>query len=145
MVPTKASPEATNTGLAIGITVADVIARLTVLKPPRMGDMVSALRTACRVLNTEPWSLPAELGSLRRRLETAPYAVAGIRRGRWNNVRSLILKALELAGLRTMPRPLEQPLMPSWETLRALLADKSSRLGLSRFVSFCSVQHLPPE
>jgi hypothetical protein len=69
---TTASPEAPRIGPAIGITVADVIARLTVLKPPRMGEMVSALRTACRVLNTEPSSLPAELGSLRRRLETAP-------------------------------------------------------------------------
>ena len=47
------------TDRAVFAYVADVIARLTVLKPPRMGEMISALRTACRVLNTEPSALPA--------------------------------------------------------------------------------------
>jgi len=138
MVPKKASPEAYNTGSVDSITVADVIARLTVLKPPRMGEMISALRTACRVLNAEPSTLPAELGSLRRRLAAAAYAVAGIKRGRWNNVRCLTLKALELAGLPTMPGRSMQPLLPSWEAIKALLPDKSSQHSLSKLMSYCS-------
>src|SRR3954447_10568638 len=141
----EASPEAHRTGSAKGISVADVIARLADLKPPRGGEMVSALRTACRVLNAEPSSVSAEPSSLRRRLEVAAYGTAGIRRGRWNNVRSLTLNALKVAGLRTMPGRSSEPLTQAWKDLRASLPDVPSRHRLSRFISFCSSQQLPPE
>jgi hypothetical protein len=78
-------------------------------------------------------------------LEVAAYAAAGIRRGRWNNVRSLTLKALDVAGLRTMPGRSNQPLMPAWVTLRDRLPNVAARHGLSRFMSFCSRQGLAPE
>jgi hypothetical protein len=62
----EASPETLAAGSTNEITVADVIARLDTLKPPRRGEMVSALRTACRVLNGDPGSVSAEPRSLPR-------------------------------------------------------------------------------
>ena len=83
-------------------------------------DMRSAVRTVARLLRAEPGSIPAESASLRRRLETIAPEAHGLSRGRWNNIRSLLLKALALARPMMAGRSI-QPILPEWEILAAKL------------------------
>lgn len=139
------SPAAVSNGGIL--TLADVIARVEAqddLQPRRKRDMVSAVRTVCRLLHAEPDAVSAELRLLRKRLEAMAPAAAGIGPGRWNNIRSLTMAALKAAGIRAMPGGLHQPLLFAWKVLRARLPDKHFRCGLSRLMTFCSMQGIVP-
>src|SRR5579872_2260525 len=59
-------------------------------------DRVSAIRTAAKLLDAEPSEILLNVKLLRRRLEDASPEAAGISRSRWNNVRALLNRALEL-------------------------------------------------
>jgi hypothetical protein len=130
------------------VTVADVIARLEAdegLGSARRAEMLSALRTICRVLNANPRFVFAEPRNLRQRLNGITHAAAGMSRGRWANIRSLTLAAIMRAGIKAMPGGSRQPLAFPWEVLAARLPDRHFRLGLSRFMRFCSADQIGPE
>jgi hypothetical protein len=75
-----------------------------------------------------------------RRLETVAPQAAGLSRGRWNNIRSLIGKALALAR-PVLPGRRAPPLLPEWEVLLAPLARNraASLLALARHLSVIGV------
>ena len=106
------------------LTIGDVIAcidKRTDLEPDRRADLASALRTICRALKAEPESLVVNLRHLRKALASVSPASVGISPGRWSNVRSLALAALNMAGIRSLPGRYREPLPPAWEALRAQL------------------------
>ena len=70
--------------------------------------------------------------------------MAGVSPGRWSNAKSLTLKALKRAGLKSMAGRSREPLAPEWETLRALLPDRHFQSGLSRFMSYCTARGVDP-
>jgi hypothetical protein len=84
-------------------------------------DLHSAVRTIARLLGAEPNAIPAQPAALRRRLEVIAAEAHGLSRGRWNNVRSLCLKALALVQPVLAGRSV-QPILPEWELLAAKLA-----------------------
>src|SRR5919199_784832 len=129
-------------------TIADVISCLGAkpeLNPCRKRELCSALRTVCRALTSEPSSVPADPRFLRKRLESISAAHLGVGPARWNNVRSLTLKALKLAGIKSMPGRAREPLAPAWEMLRTRLPDRHFKHGLSHFMSYCTAHNLAPE
>ena len=84
-------------------TLADVIAHLQAdpdLPIGRRRELISAQRTLARLLDLDPAAVPAEPRGLRQRFRDLSPAAAGISQGRWNNLRSLVLAALKLAGVR---------------------------------------------
>ena len=99
-------------------------------------DMRSAVRTVARILGAEPNAIPAEPAALRRRLELIAAETHGVSRGRWNNIRSLLLKALGLARPMMAGRS-KQPILPEWEVLATQLAFylRIRLLPLLRFLS----------
>src|SRR5919199_6784707 len=100
------------------LTLADVINSLDAnpeLDPCRKRELCSALRTVCRALTSESSAVPADPRFLRKRLESISAAHLGVGPARWNNVRSLTLKALKLAGIKSMPGRAREPLAPAWE------------------------------
>ena len=101
-------------------------------------DMRSAVRTVARLLGAEPGAIPAEPAALRRRLETIAPESHGLSRGRWNNIRSLVLKALALARPMMAGRSV-QPILPEWEMLAAKLAF-NLRVRLLPLLRFLSAQ-----
>ena len=105
-------------------------------------DMRSAVRTVARLLGAEPVSIPAELASLRRRLETIAPEAHGLSRGRWRNVRSLLLKALALAR-PTMAGRNVQPILPEWGILAANLPF-NRRVRLLPMLRFLSARAKKP-
>src|SRR5215468_7419327 len=117
------------------ITLATVISRIEsdpMVEARKRGEMLSALRTICRVLDAPPATVPAEPRNLRLRLENISPAATGLSRGRWANIRSLTLSALAVAGVRPAQGGLRQPLAFAWEEKRELLKDRPLRIGLSR-------------
>jgi integrase len=128
-------------------TLADVLQHLEtdqVLGPARIREMRSALHTICRALGADPSLVPAEPRQLRPRLSKLTPAIAGVSRRRWSNIRSLALRALKLAGLKSMAGRSREPLARDWEALRALLPDRHVQSGLSRLMAFCTARGIIP-
>jgi integrase len=129
-------------------TLADVVRLLEAdqgLVARERGDLCSALRTVCRVIDQPLDAVPAHPSRLRAMLARITPAAAGVTKGRWSNIRSLAFKALNRAGIPTIPGRYRDPLAPEWEDLRALLPGRYSRASLSRFMSHCSARHIRPE
>src|SRR5205807_75523 len=64
----------------------------------------------------------------------------------WNNARSWTGKALEWAGLASMPGHYQAPFAPEWQGLWDELppGKNALRMQLSRFFHFCSAQGIAP-
>src|SRR5262245_19775393 len=83
------------------VTLAEVMTRLEAdvdLDPGSRAQMLSAIRTLCRLLKTAPSMVPAEPRNLTLRMAQITHASAGLSRGRWNNIRSLVPTAARRAG-----------------------------------------------
>lgn len=144
---TSIQPALPSPGAGVCVTLADVMARIKInsdIPLRQRREMLSALHTVARLLNTAPSAIPAQPGVLRQCLAAVSPAAAGISHGRWNNVRSLTLAALKLAGVRTLRGCTREVLTPDWEALRACLPDAKARYGLSRFMSVCSERQIAP-
>jgi integrase len=129
-------------------TLADVLAALA--RPAHAGrkdlpDLRSAVRTAARVLGLPPASITAHPGVLGQLLARVVPAAHGLRPSRWANVRSLLGKALALAGCDLLPARTVAPLDPAWQELARRLKVKALEIGLSRLMHFCSGQGIAPE
>jgi hypothetical protein len=140
------APPAGTSGSVVA-TLADVLRHLETdqgLGPARIREMRSALHTICRALGADPSLVPAEPRQLRPRLSKLTPAIAGVSRRRWNNIKSLTLRALKLAGLKSMAGRSREPLARDWEALRALLPDRHVQSGLSRLMTFCTARGIGP-
>ena len=129
------------------VSLADVLRCLEAddgLDPRAAGEMRSAIHTVCRVLGADPSLVLAEPRQLRPRLAKVTPVMAGVSAGRWNNIKSLTLKALKRVGLKSMAGRSREPLAPEWEALRALLPDPHWQSGLSRFMSYCTARGIAP-
>src|SRR5262245_48139100 len=101
-------------------------------------DMASALRTAARALDRQLEQIPADPQLLARRLAEVSPVARRISRGRWANVRSLILKALTLTR-PMLPGRYRDPLLPAWKELADRL-DRGQATGLSRLLHWLSAR-----
>lgn len=141
MVSSKASREPSR------VTLSTVISRIesdASIEPRKRGEMLSALRKICRVLDAPPSAVPAEPRNLCLRLETISPAATKVSSGRWANIRSLTLAALAIAGVRPAEGGPRQPLSFAWEEMRDTLKGHALRIGLSRFMKFCSSIQVGP-
>jgi integrase len=130
------------------LTLAGVLAALA--RPEHAGrrdlaDLRSAVRIAARTLGLPPESVTAHPGTLGRLLANVAPAAHGLRPARWRNVRSLLGKALQLAGADLLPGRAVDPLLPSWRELAGRLETKAARIALGRLMRFCSAHGLGPE
>ena len=100
------------------MTLADVLVRISGadLLPKAKADMNSAVRKIAAILGADPGLIPVDPANLRRRLEGISHQVAGVSPGRWNNIRSLLGKAIAMVT-HMLPGRSVFPLLPSWEGL----------------------------
>ena len=124
-------------------TLADLIPLIEQanLSPIQKRDQISAVKTTARLLGATPAEIDADPIRLRKRLETiAPQAV-GLSRGRWNNIRSLVGKALALART-VLPGRQTARLLPEWKALFAPLSRNraASLLAMARYFSVRNVR-----
>ena len=126
-------------------TLADLIPLIEQanLSPIQKRDQISAVKTTVRLLGATPAEIDADPIRLRKRLETiAPQAV-GLSRGRWNNIRSLVGKALALAR-PVLPGRQTARLLPEWEALFAPLS-RNRAAGLLAMARYLSVREVRPD
>ena len=106
-------------------------------------DQISAIRTLARLLDARVDEIDADPARLRRRLETIAPEAVGLSRGRWNNIRSLIGKALALAR-PILPGRETARLLPEWEALFASLT-RNRATGLLAMARYLSVRNVRPD
>jgi integrase len=104
-------------------------------------DQISAVKTTARLLGAALEEIDADPARLRKRLETIAPEALGLSRGRWNNIRSLIGKALAHARPILAGRQLAR-LLPEWEALFAPLSRNraASLLAMARYFSVRNVR-----
>jgi integrase len=128
-------------------TFADLIERLAAdghLPLGRRRNLMWGLRAVARAAGKQPDAVPAHPAFLRNLMKRAAPKSIGLGPSAWNNARSFCGKALEWAGLATMPAHCYAPLSPAWATLREKLPNRGLNIRLSRFCRFCSVQSIAP-
>ena len=126
-------------------TLADLIPLIEKanLMPTQKRDQISAVKTTARLLGATPVEIDADPARLRKRLETIAPQALGLSRGRWNNIRSLIGKALALAR-PILPGRQTARLLPEWEALFAPLS-RNRAAGLLAMARYLSVRNVRPD
>ncbi len=130
-------------------TLADLIARIAanpVLSARSRQNWIWALRTAARAAGKDSIAVPAHPEYLRKLMDQAAPESIGISRAGWNNARSLMGKALQWAGLASMPGHYQAPFAPPWAALWDKLppGKNALRMQLSRLFHYCSAQGTSP-
>jgi integrase len=114
----------------------------TDMSATRQRDMSSALRTAARALGAAPGDIPLNIKLLRRRLEEVSPESIGLSQARWNNVRALVNRGLELK-LTLMPSAQQVPISEAWRQLKESLP-RSSWYRMSALLRFLSSRDVGP-
>src|SRR5712691_5715495 len=129
-------------------TFADLIARVSAEEtlPLRTRENWRwALGAVARTVRKDPVAIPAHPEFLRKLLDVAAPAAIGLSRAGWNNARSLVGKALEWAGLASMPGHYQAPFTPAWAELWAELPTGTAlSFQLSRLFHWASAQGVEP-
>src|SRR5215469_13135345 len=94
--------------------VVDLIQGRHDLQPWLQRDLCSAIRTLCRALGQIAADVPADAAILRRRMKDLSAPAVGLSTGSWRNVKSLVSKALALAGVTIVAGRAKVALMPEW-------------------------------
>ena len=125
------------------MTLADLIPLIehANLSPIQKRDQISAVKTTARLLGATPTEIDADPARLRKRLETIAPQALGLSRGRWNNIRSLVGKALAFAR-PILPGRQTARLLPEWEALFGPLSRNraASLLAMARYLSVRKVR-----
>jgi integrase len=125
-------------------TLADLLTAVAGTDWPatRKRDCASAIRTAAKALAAEPGDIPLNVKLLRRRLDQVAPESLGVSRLRWNNVRALLNRAIELKA-KVMPSAQKGPVSPAWQALAEPLP-RASWYRLSALLRFLSVRGVTP-
>jgi hypothetical protein len=92
-----------------------------------------------------PPTVPAHPAFLRKVLGRAAPKAIGIGQASWNNARSLCGKALEWAGLASVPGHYLAPFAPAWAELWACLPPEGAlRHQIGRLFHYASAQRIAP-
>ena len=125
-------------------TLADLLTAVagTDWPPTRKRDCASAIRTAAKALGAEPGDIPLNVKLLRCRLDEVAPESLGVSRLRWNNVRALLNRAIELKA-KVMPSAQKGPVSPAWQALAEPLP-RANWYRLSALLRFLSVRGVAP-
>ncbi len=131
-----------------GPTMADVIDRLETsmdLSTGRLVALRSAARTFCRAVGKDPANISAEPRAVREALTRLTPGAAGLSRQSFLNLRSLLGKALDAAGIATIAVRCRTPLAPAWGALLDGVGDCRMRQALARPLQLLSSVGIEPD
>jgi len=124
--------------------VMDAVQRGPTLTSRQRQDIASALRTLGKLTNRPLSAHPSSLRSVRRLLDTVKPALHGLSRGRWANVRSLVFKGLDIAGVERRRRGDCSTVSAAWATLVAPLPARHLCVAIMPFARHCTRLGLDP-
>ena len=127
-------------------TLADLILAMSQIEdtPKRLQEIVSAVRTVARAMRRDPCDIPADHRALAARLAKISHQQAGVSRGRWANVQSLLRQGLGLVR-PLLPSRSKVALSAGWNELFKKLPSKAHRVRLSRLLRWLSSRDISPE
>ena len=115
-----------------------MVLKLPALTRREQQEMGSALRSLARVLNRPLGNLPCNVRSVRGLIDAVAPARHGLSRGRWANVRSLVYRSLDHAGVRRLPGRSSEVPSPAWEQLLLPIPYRPFRVQLLPFARYCT-------
>ena len=105
----------------------------------------SAIRSLGKWLGRPLSLIPTDPAALRRHFATLNPTTLHVRPARVANVKSLVAKALDLAGVRPSNRPVAEALTPAWQHLfMQLSGDRYLTSSLAPFARFCAQSGIEP-
>lgn len=128
-------------------TLADVLRAIEAapdLAPRRRRDLASAVRRTASLLDRPVAQIPADPRLLVARLSEIAPAAHGLGQRAWNNLRSLLRKALSLIQPMAPGRHLSQ-LSTEWQELFAQIPNRGQRALLSRLAHHGSANGIGPD
>ena len=126
-------------------TVLDRLDILPDITPARRNDLRSAIRTFCKLTGRDPRDIVAGPVRIRHLLTQCKPARHGISHARWNNVRSLLSRAMDLAEIRVSAGNMLAPMQHGWEALYEQLPTKHMKCHMSRLFRHLSVRGVSPQ
>ncbi|MEQ9145453.1 MAG: tyrosine-type recombinase/integrase [Parvibaculaceae bacterium] len=132
-------------GTATLQTVLDRLEQIPNMTTGRKNDLRSAIRTFCKVAGRDPRDIVAGPIRIRHMLAQCYPARFGISHARWNNVRSLLSKTMDLTGISVAPGRMLAPMTPDWRELYDRLPTKEAKCILSRVLRHLSVRGVDPK
>jgi integrase len=121
-------------------TLQNVLERIGDNPDRRQRAMASALRSLGRLACRELATIPADGRAVRALLDEIRPAARHLSVGRWKNICSLVLTAIDQRPAKCS----RHPLSAEWATLLAPLPDKPFRIALVPLVRFWSEQGITP-
>jgi hypothetical protein len=123
-------------------TVLDRIPHADKLSVRNRREFESAIHVFCRDLGHQPGDiLVSQVEPLGCGLNAARM---GVTKGRVNNIRSLVRRAIRATMARPARRRLDIPLAANWEELARLGRDQGERIILKRLFRILQVQGIQP-
>ena len=124
--------------------VMDAVQRSPTLTARQRQDIASALRTLGKLTNRPLSAHPSNVQSVRRLLHTVKPALHGLSQGRWANVRSLVFKGLDIAGVERRRRGDCSPVSAAWAALVAPLPVRPLCVAIMPFARHCTRLGIDP-
>jgi integrase len=141
----NSSPDAAK---AAPITLADLlisVEQARSLSATKRRDLSSAVKRVASLLGEEPANIPLDLAVISAKLTSVNPIAVGISAKTFANLRSGLLTAVKLSGLKPVQRSARTPLDPAWAGLMAQLSGRRAHLGLSRLARHASANGIGPE
>lgn len=108
-------------------------------------DMCWAIRVFARATGRTPSDIPAEPTAIRGHLSAMSPAMLGLETGSsFYNLKSLLRKALRLAGMTVRSRCRDADLDAQWSSLFSKLPGRRAKARLGGFIAYCSAQGYAP-
>jgi hypothetical protein len=131
---------------AAAATLQDVLDRLSDdgVVDARKRDLRSAVASFAKLADKAPGLIPLDLAEIRRTLDGAVPAQAGVSAKRWANLRSDLSVAIAASGLHPMLKTANLELAGPWTQVLDAVQDQRIRNGLSRFARWASLRRITP-
>jgi integrase len=129
-------------------TLASVLGAVTTavaLTARQRRDMASALRVLARCAGCPLDILPSDVPTVRATLDRIHPARHRMGVGRWRNVRALVYKSLEVAGVRRLPGRSSHPVSKIWRLHLDAIPERPYRWPLIAFARYCSSRAIGPD
>ena len=124
--------------------VLDAVLHCPTLTQRRRQDIASALRTLAKLTNRPLSAHLSNVRAVRRLLDAVKPALHGLSQGRWANVRSLIFRGLDIAGVERRRHGDCSPVSVAWGALLAPLRARPLRVAIMPFARYCTPLGIDP-
>ena len=104
----------------------------------------SAILTYGRIVGKHPSRIKADIVELLDRMDETSALKAGLMPASWSNTKSMLRRALNLAGNPTKRGRRDRPLSATWQRLVLNCAGKEVQTRLSPFAGYCTDQSIEP-